>query len=130
MTARNEMAGILQHWLQLAQKEGEAIESGDWAAVIKIQARKTVLREKFTVAALQCAALDATDASGQASSRPFRLEVARIVSLLTRNGEALAEKMRQARERQHSLEQGRQNLGRIQRSYLRPQPGKALQRYS
>jgi len=129
MSARNELAGILRQWLKLTEEEGAAIQSAGWPAIKRIQARKAALREPLAVAMQKCARADAT--AGPAHSlKPFRAEAARIISLLTRNGEALGAQLRQARARQELLDQAKRNLRRIQRSYLPPQPPTAWHSYS
>jgi hypothetical protein len=127
MSARNEFSGILQQWLQLTREEGAAIQSGLWPDVRRIQARKVVLREAFTAAARKCAR---EDVSGGRTQKPFRAEVGRIISLLTRNGEALAGQLRRVQARRKLLEQAKRNLRRIQRSYLRPRQPTAWHSYS
>jgi hypothetical protein len=90
MSARTELAGILRQWLKLTREEGAAIASARWPVIKRIQARKTVLRESLATAARQCAREDAAGGHGQPDLKQFRAEAARIISLLTRNGEALA----------------------------------------
>jgi hypothetical protein len=130
MSARKELAGILEQWLQLTQAEGAAIQAALWPAVRRIQARKAALREPFTEAARKCAQEDAAAGPGNPAPRPFRAEVGRIISLLSRNGAALAAQLNRARARQESLNQAARNLRRIQHSYVRPQPPTAWHSYS
>ena len=120
MNAREEIAGILEEWLQLTQAEGAAIQAAAWSDLARIQARKATLQEGLT------------KARGHAHAEPgaVRAKVARIISLVTRNGVALAEKLRLARERQRLLDQSNRNLHRIQRSYVRPPSPAAWHSYS
>lgn len=111
MSARTELAGILAQWQQLSRDEGRAIDAAAWPRLRKIQARKAVLRQPLTQAFQRCAKEE-----GRADF-PFQSELARIISLLTRNGERLAARCRQARARQEALERSRRNLRRIERSY-------------
>jgi hypothetical protein len=124
MNARNELAGILEQWLQLTGKESAAIQSAAWPALKRIQARKTALRQSFAAAAQKCAREDAS------AAQALTPQAARIVSLLTRNGEALAAQLRKVRARQEVLNQAKRNLSRIKRSYLRPQHSTAWHSYS
>jgi uncharacterized protein involved in exopolysaccharide biosynthesis len=124
MSARTELAGILQQWLELTRAEGSAIQAALWPALRRIQARKGALRKSLTAAARACVAEDAS------ALRPFRAEVGRINSLLTRNAAVLAAQMARARARQESLDQAKQNLRRIQRSYARSQTPAAWHSYS
>jgi uncharacterized protein involved in exopolysaccharide biosynthesis len=130
MSAREELGGILEQWLQLTQEEGAAIQAAAWPAVRRIQARKAALRKSFTEAARKCAQEDAAASPGNPAPRPFRAEAGRIISLLTRNAAALAAQVSRARARQESLDQANRNLRRIQRSYVRLQPPTAWHSYS
>ncbi len=130
MSARKELAGILEQWLQLTRAEGAAIQAALWPAVRRIQARKAALRKSLIEAARTCAEADAAAGPGNPAPGPFRTEVGRIISLLTRNGAALTAQLRRARARQESLDQADRNLRRIQRSYVRPQPPTAWHSYS
>ncbi len=130
MSARRELAGILEQWLQLTRAEGAAIQAAVWPAVRRIQARKAALRKSLAEAAQTCAEEDAAADPGNPAPKPFRAEVGRIISLLTRNGAALTAQLSQARARQESLDQANRNLRRIQRSYVRPQPPTAWHSYS
>jgi len=119
MSARNELADILNELLQLTQEEGAAIAAALWPAVVRIQARKAALRHMLSAAR-----------GDQAATASLRGEAARIISLLARNGEALTAQLDRARARQKSIDQARQNLRRIQRSYLPRQKSLAWQSYS
>jgi uncharacterized protein involved in exopolysaccharide biosynthesis len=130
MSARQELAGILQQWLQLTREEGAAIQTALWPAVSRIQARKAILRKSFTDAVQKCAAEDAAAGPGKPASKPFRAEVGRIISLLARNGAALAAQLNRARTRRETLDQTKRNMRRIQRSYARSHPSTAWHSYS
>jgi aryl-alcohol dehydrogenase-like predicted oxidoreductase len=111
MSAREELAGVLDKWLRLTRKEGAAIDSASWHDLRQIQAQKSLLKNSFAAAAQRCAA------EGVALD-PFRPAAARVLSLLTRNGEVLAAQMRQARLQEAALDENRRNLFRVQRSYV------------
>jgi uncharacterized protein involved in exopolysaccharide biosynthesis len=130
MSARKELAGILEQWLQLTRAEGAAIQASAWPTVRRIQARRAALRKSLTEAARTCAEEDAAAGPGNPAPRPFRAEAGRIISLLTRNGAALTAQLSRARARQESLDQANRNLRRIQRSYVRPHPPTAWHSYS
>ena len=130
MSARKELAGILEQWLQLTRAEGAAIQASAWPAVRRIQARRAALRKSLAEAARACAEEDATAAPGNPALKSFRAEAGRIMSMLARNGAALAAQSRRAQARQEALDQEKQNLRRIQRSYVRPHPPTAWHSYS
>jgi hypothetical protein len=130
MSARKELAGILEQWLDLTRAEGGAIQTAAWPTVRQIQARKAALRKSLTEAMRTCAEEDAAAGPGNPAPKPYRAEVGRILSLLTRNGAALTAQMSRARARQESLDQVKRNLRRIQRSYARHKPPTAWHSYS
>jgi len=109
MSARDNLAGILEQWLRLTREESAAIQTRGWSALRQIQARKAALREPLA------------SAVRQRNSVPphLRAQVGRIISLLTRNARVLADQLRQARAGQETLDQARRNLQRIARCYAR-----------
>ncbi len=120
MKASNEIAELLEQWLQLTRAESAAIQSAAWPAVSRIQGQKAALQKSLKEAGT--------------SSRPaldlLRAKAGRIVSLLTRNSEALAVQMRRAQDRQKVLDEVKRNLQRIQQSYARQHPPTAWHSYS
>jgi glycerol-3-phosphate dehydrogenase len=114
MSARQNLAGILEQWLKLTQAESAAIQSARWPVLKQIHARKTALRQSLAEAVGQCKAEYAT------VPRDLLAQVRRIISLLTRNGQALAARRRQAQVCQEALDQTKRNLLRIRRSYTQP----------
>jgi prefoldin subunit 5 len=127
MNARQELAGIMEQWLQLTQDEGAAIQRSQWQALKRIQARKSALRSSFTEAVQKCA-----EASGTRHPvlKPFQARAAKIMALLNRNAAALSAQLSRARARQEKLNQTRGNLQKIQRSYASTQPRRSWQSYS
>jgi hypothetical protein len=130
MSARKDMARLLEEWLQLTQAEGAAIQSAAWSAVKEIQARKTELQKSLAEAELNWAAENPGDTSGVPAPKPFRTEVGRLISLEARNAELLAAQLRRARAQQEALDQAYRNLRKIQRSYARKPLPTAWQCYS
>jgi hypothetical protein len=120
MSARNEIAGILEQWLQLTRAEGAAIETAAWDKVRQIQAQKAVLQK----------ALAKAGKPGGVALDEFRATAGRIVSSLERNAKALAVQVRRAQAQQKSLDETKQNLRRIRHSYARPQRHSAWHSYS
>lgn len=118
MSARQNIAALLAQWLQLTREESAAIQSAAWPALKKIQARKAALQPPLAEAVTGPIPAD------------LRAQAGRIISLLTRNGLALAAQLRQARARQAAFDEVKRNLQRIRRSYTRAQPGGRWQSYS
>jgi predicted deacylase len=129
MSARKELAGILEKWLQLTRAEGAAIQAAAWSALGEIQARKAALRKSLAEAMRACVEEEAGSA-GKFAPRAFRAEASRILSLLTRNGAALAAQLSRAKAQRESLDQADRNLRRIERSYVRLHPPTAWHSYS
>jgi hypothetical protein len=113
MSARQELAGLLEQWLQLTQAEGAAIQAANWVQVREIQSTKARLQPVIT------------DQKAQLSgANPFAAQVGRLLSLEARNSELLAAQLRRVSAEKSSLDQSHQNLRRIHRSYV-PQSGAA-----
>jgi DNA repair exonuclease SbcCD ATPase subunit len=130
MSARQEIAHLLEQWLQLTEAEGAAIQGAVWPALKRIQSHKAGLQKALTEAARKWAEEDSANGSPNAALQPFRTEVGRILSLLTRNGEALAAQLRRAEAEQETLDQAKRNLSKIEGSYVRSSPQTAWHSYS
>ena len=125
MSARQDMAVLLEQWLEFTQAEGIAIESAAWSQVREIQARKAALQKSLAEVERSWR----RENSG-AVQKPFRAEVGRLISLETRNAELLSAQLRRAEAEQESLNDAALNLHKIQRSYVRQPLPTAWQSYS
>lgn len=124
MSARPNLAGILEQWMQLTKAEAVAIQSFNWPELKRIQTAKTALREPLAQACKQAAG------TGENVPGWIREKVGRIKSLLTRNAETLAARLRQARFQAETLDQAARNLQRIHQSYARDGKPAGLNSYS
>ena len=125
MSARQDMAVLLEQWLQFTEAEGVAIESAAWSRVREIQSRKAALKKSLAEVELRW-----LRENSSAVPKPFRAEVGRLISLETRNADLLAAQLRRAQAEQESLNDATRNLHKIQRSYVRRQLPAAWQSYS
>ena len=130
MNTRQDIAQLLEQWLQLTKEEGAAIQAAIWPTVKRIQAKKAALQAPLAAAARKWADEDSANGGGNPALLPFRAEVGRILSLLTRNGEALAAQLRKAQAEQELLDQGKRNLSKIEGSYVRQLSPAAWHSYS
>jgi hypothetical protein len=119
MSARQELAVLLEKWFQLSQAEGAAIQAAAWDQVKNIQADKARLRHSLT-----------EQQQRLPDPNPFPEQIARLISLETRNSELLAAQLRRAHAEKKSLGQAGKNLRRIQSSYARRQSGTRWNCYS
>jgi hypothetical protein len=119
MNPRREPAGLLAQWLQFTQGEAKAIHSGAWSSVREIQAAKSKLREPIAELRDQWEGENSGESLPASGREDFRREVARLISLETRNGELLAARFQRARRERESLDQALLNLRNIRRSYSR-----------
>jgi hypothetical protein len=115
MDLRQHIAAILKRWLEMTHAENQAIRAGDWPALRKTQEAKAILRETLG----QVIEKWKSASPEEARSRLFRDEVAKLLSLETRNSDLLAARKRQAEEKKVLLEQALYNLRRIRSSYAR-----------
>jgi hypothetical protein len=117
MSARQEMARLLDQWLQLTQAEAGAIQSASWAALRNIQSAKSLLQKDVARAGEKWQVENPGKPLPCGNQHPFRAELSRLLSMATRNGELLVAQLRRARARQESLDNAARNLRKIQRAY-------------
>jgi hypothetical protein len=130
MSARQDIARLLEQWLELTKAEGAAIQGALWPALKRIQAQKTALQVSLSEAARKWADEDVANRPSNAALWPFRAEVGRILSLLTRNGEALAAQLRRAQAQQETLDVAKRNLSKIGGTYVKSGSATAWHSYS
>jgi hypothetical protein len=110
------IAAILKQWLEMTQAESQAIQSGEWAVLRRIQSAKVELRPPLGQAVEQWRAAN----PAEAATNPFRAEVTELLALETQNGHLLAARKHRAREKKRLLEQALFNLRRVRSSYTKP----------
>jgi hypothetical protein len=115
MIAAQHITAILKEWMEMTRREAQAIRAGDWSALRQTQEAKAGLRIPLSEAMEQWTA----ENPEEANSQPFRDEISKLLALETRNGDLLADRKRQAREKQLLLEQALFNLRRIRSSYAK-----------
>jgi outer membrane PBP1 activator LpoA protein len=116
MDHRQHIAAILKQWLEMTHAESQAIQSGDWAALRKVQAAKSELKPPLGHAIEQWRAAN----PAEAASNPFRAEVTKLLALETQNGNLLAARKHRAHAKKRLLEQALFNLRRVRSSYAKP----------
>jgi hypothetical protein len=129
MTAQQEMAGLLEQWLQLTRAEAGAIQYATWPDLRNIQAAKASLQKLLTDAKERWNRENPGRASAPPDEHPLYTVVCRLLSMETRNAEALAAKLRQANARKESLDEAARNLRNVRQSYA-SKPEGILNRYS
>ncbi len=117
MSARQTIAGLLEQWRCLTGGETQAIQTGAWADLKKIQADKADLQPQLTAAMDEWAAENRGLPAAGAGDHPFRAEVNQLIALEASNGALLADQMRKRREALASLEQAGRRLRRVRGSY-------------
>ncbi len=121
MTARQEIADLLEHWLQLTHAEAAAIGSAKWQSLKQIQAAKACLQKRLTQARETWLAEYPSKAVAAPGKHPFHAEMGRLLSLETRNAVLLTAKLQRARAQRESLNEAARNLRNVRRSYA-PKP--------
>ena len=96
---------ILERWLELTFREGDAIRGADWVQVGEIQASKRNLQPLLELARTR------TPDGQYPNLEPIR-------RLERSNLELLATVRRLAESERDTLQQSRRNLSRLQRSYV------------
>jgi hypothetical protein len=112
MSARQDIGQLLEQWRRLTQEEAAAIQSADWPSLAQIQTAKAGLQKNLELER-QRRSQD-SPASGQPA---IQAQIARLISLETRNTELLAAQTLRARAEQAALDQAQRTLRKIQRSY-------------
>jgi hypothetical protein len=116
MDPRQRITAILHQWLERTHAEAQAIQSGDWAALRKIQAAKAELRLPLGHAVERWREQN----PAAAADNPFRSEVSQLLVLETQNGNMLAARKHRAQEKKRLLEQALFNLRRVRSTYTKP----------
>jgi outer membrane PBP1 activator LpoA protein len=116
MDHRRHIAAILKQWLEMTHAESQAIHSGDWPSLRKIQADKAKLRPPLGQAIEQWR----TASPAEAASNPFRDEVTKLLALETQNSNLLAARKHRAHAKKRLLEQALFNLRRVRSTYTKP----------
>jgi hypothetical protein len=129
MSARKDMEECFRQWLALTLAEATAIESSAWSRVSEIQAGKAELQKTILVTQDRWAK-EVPHGADSPGANPFRVEIGRLISLESRNGELLAAQLRRARVRQETVDQAQRNLNKIRGSYAYRPPAAVLQCYS
>ncbi|HUD49550.1 MAG TPA: hypothetical protein VMR33_22175 [Candidatus Baltobacteraceae bacterium] len=118
MGARQEIANLLEHWLQLSQAEAGAIRSASWPSLREIQAAKAGLQKHLSQARQKWESENPGEVLAGPGKHPFYAELRKLLSLETRNGELLAAQLRRARARRESLNEALRNLRNLHQSYV------------
>lgn len=128
MSAQQDIEKHLAEWFELTQAEAGAIQSSKWMRVREIQSGKAALQQLLSAARNRWLA-ENMGVPSPAAERPLRAEVARLVSLETRNAELVTAQMRRALAEREARAEALRNLKRLERSYGR-RSGKAWETYS
>jgi hypothetical protein len=129
MSAQQEIANLLEQWLQLTQAETCAIQAESWPSLKEIQTSKSRLQGRLTQAKEQWEAENPGKVLTGPGNHPFYTDIGRLLSMETRNGELLAIKLRRAHVQRESLNEAARNLRNVQQTYASKSEG-AWNRYS
>jgi hypothetical protein len=116
MNPRQRISAIFKQWLQMTHAEAQAIQTGDWPALRRVQAAKAELRDPLSQAVDQWR----MENPQEAAAKPFRDEVGQLLALETQNGNLLAARKHRAHEKKRLLEQALFNLRRVRSTYTKP----------
>jgi hypothetical protein len=121
MITKENLVATYHAWEQQTQREGRAIQEGNWRLVGECQLTKLELQKRI-IRLTEPA--KAEDAAAGLDPKEFNLEVCRIVSglvaLETRNAELLSDCRQQATSQMAELDHACRNLKRVQRFYGQP----------
>lgn len=118
MSAETHLRDAYQQWRQLAESEGDAIQSGNWLQVCECQNSLGKLQPRIirlTGEAQQEWARQGADRA--AKENDFRSVIRSLIELEQRNNSLLDDQRRAVQKELDALSQGGSTLRRIQRSY-------------
>lgn len=125
MNPESQLLQLYDHWRTLTEHERDAIQAADWPRLAQVQAKKQQLQEDIRQAGA---------AAGSRRGFPD-LEVRhpgirdRLMLLELENARALAEKRRELKQQQQTLDQTSRNLHQVHRAYAQGRES-AWQSYS
>jgi hypothetical protein len=124
MSAQEQMARLLQNWLQLTRAESAAIQAGAWPRLQTIQSEKTRLREPLNDLKKAClgAGREASSAASLLKDDGFRAAIGRLIALEEHNAQLVAARRQKAREQQLHLSRASRNLRQLKKSYASQLP--------
>jgi len=101
MNPRQRITMLLKEWLELTHRESHVIQMGRWSELAKVQKAKAALQDPLTAAIEQWR----SQHPAEVISNPFRGEIRRLLDLESHNGELLAVRKHEVREKILLLEQ-------------------------
>lgn len=124
INAEAALHAAYEEWARLARGEGEAIAARDWARVADCQRRLGQLQPRI-IRLTQGAREEwkQTNADLEVKRGTLRRIITGLMELELQNSTLLTAKKEIARKELGQLELARQNLKRIQRSYVPPRSG-------
>ncbi len=124
MIADHELLGDCQEWRRLAETEGEAIRTRDWALVTDCQQALERLQPQMSRHIQK--AREEWKQLGLDSAEKERVVHALVIELIeieSRNQTLLNSLQQDAQSRLHQLRQASRTLRRVQSSYAQARPG-------
>ena len=118
MTAETSLHEAYKDWQKLAEQEGEAIHQRDWLRVSDYQNRLKALQPRIirlTALARQEWQQPGTDRAAKEAG--LRKMISGLIEIERQNSSALAVAKEGAREKLDQMDQAKQNLKRVNRSY-------------
>ena len=129
MSAREEMAGLLEQWLRISRAEGEAIQEEAWPKLHQIQRQKARLHQPLDLA-LEKWKMEAPSGTGaEPPAFPFCAEVRHLIALETHHAQLVTARQQKNRAHQLHLERATHNLRKVRNSYV-PSRSPAWNSYS
>jgi hypothetical protein len=116
--ARDSLLRYYQQWQTLTEAESDAIRSGNWLQVQRLQASKQQLQECIGAATETLRAeAESSGADRSEIENEFHGMVDHLIHLESRNREAVATRWQQTKADLAELESSRHNLRQVQRAY-------------
>ncbi|MFO1497046.1 MAG: hypothetical protein U1G07_01390 [Verrucomicrobiota bacterium] len=117
MSSNRELFQQYDAWKRWTEKEGIALQAGDWRAVAECQEQKAVLQHSIERATELAKSQWSVTEEAAARSEIQRC-LQQLIALEQDNQSFLAGQREQHLRKQAELSSTRRNLGRVQRSYV------------
>jgi hypothetical protein len=123
MSAETTLCATYQEWQRLAEAEGKAIRRRNWNFLLECQSVIKKLQPPITRLTREAAAeWKQSGADLAAKKNELRSVVTRLMTLAQQNRSELITAQAIAKTEREQVEQARQNLKRLQHSYVNTRP--------
>lgn len=127
MSTQEQLAPLLQQWLQLTRAESAAIRAEAWPKLLAIQSDKARLRPPLDEAKKEWNSRRSSGFPSAQTDNPVRAVLSRLIVLEQQNAQLIAARQQKTKAQLLHLGRATRNLLKIKKSYA---PESSLPRHS